>query len=89
MAALHLGVSRPESLVGGTISKHAVAIGAFLLFRAMPDHAGKALQRHQRLAGIGPFLELFDRDVVERLTAGALVEQRAGVLTMCGPRGRS
>src|SRR5437763_856620 len=49
-----------------------------LLFRALPDHAGKALQRHQRLAGIGPFLEFFDRDVIERLAAGALVEQRAG-----------
>src|SRR5512140_379344 len=26
-----------------------------LLFRTLPDHAGKAFQRHQRLAGIGPF----------------------------------
>src|SRR3954447_7223984 len=53
------------------------AASALLLFRALPDHAGKALQRHQRLAGIGPFLKLFDRDVIERLAAGTLLEQRA------------
>src|ERR1700692_604366 len=58
-------------------SKHPVAIAAFLLFRALPDHAGKALQRHQRLAGIGPFLQLLDRDVIERLPAGAPHKQRA------------
>src|SRR5581483_5941128 len=48
-----------------------------LLLRALPDHAGKALQRHQRLAGIGPFLQLFDGDVIERLPSGATSEQRA------------
>src|SRR5437660_10613105 len=51
---------------------------ALLLFRALPDNAGKALQRHQRLAGIGPFLQLLDRDVIERLAPGALVEERTG-----------
>src|ERR1700687_3691218 len=58
-------------------SKHPVAIAAFLPFRALPDHAGKALQRHQRLAGVRPFLQLLDRDVVERLPAGAPRKQRA------------
>ena len=51
--------------------KHPLALEAFCLFRALPDHAGKTLQRHQRLAGIGPLLQLFNRDVVERLAAGA------------------
>src|SRR6266702_412888 len=55
-----------------------LAARALLLFRALPDHARKTRQRHQRLAGIGPFLELFDGDVIERLTAGALLEQCAG-----------
>ncbi len=50
---------------------------AALLLRALPDHAGKAFQRHQRLAGIGPFLQLFDGDVIERLPPGAAREQRA------------
>src|SRR5689334_9815519 len=43
------------------------ARGAAFLLRALPDHAGKALQRHQRLAGIGPFLQFLDCDVIERL----------------------
>src|SRR5262249_15587328 len=47
------------------------ATHAFLLFRALPDHARKTLQRHQRLAGVSPFLQLLDRDVIERLAAGA------------------
>ena len=50
---------------------HHFAAAAPLPFRALPDHAGKAFQRHQRLAGIGPFLQLLDRDVIERLAAGA------------------
>src|SRR5271166_3083546 len=50
---------------------------ALLLFRALPDHAGKTLQRHQRLAGIGPLLQLLDRDVIKRLPAGAPGKQRA------------
>src|SRR6266404_1435907 len=48
MAALH-AISCPGS-------KHPLALAAFFLFRALPDHARKALQRHQRLAGPGPFL---------------------------------
>src|SRR5205814_4206053 len=58
-------------------SKYPVMIDALLLFRALPDHAGKALQRHQRLAGIGPFLQFLDRDVIERLPAGTAGEKRA------------
>src|SRR5665647_1239353 len=60
-----------------TCSKHPLAITALLLFRALPDHAGKTLQRHQRLAGPGPLLQLLDRDVIERLPAGAARKQRA------------
>src|ERR1700722_5362296 len=48
-------------------SEHPLKIAALLLFRALADHAGKALQRPQRVAGIGPFLHLLDRDVIERL----------------------
>jgi hypothetical protein len=55
-------------------SKHPLAIPTFLLFRALPDHAGKAFQRHQRLAGVGPFLQFLDCDVIERLPAGATRE---------------
>src|SRR5258706_2604315 len=50
-----------------TRSKHPVMIEALLPHRALPDHAGKTLQRHQRLAGIGPLLQFLDRDVIERL----------------------
>src|SRR6187397_1486388 len=50
---------------------------AFFPFRALPDPAGKALQGDQRRAGIGPFLQLLDGVVVERLAAGAALEQRA------------
>src|SRR6266850_5577333 len=52
-------------------------IEALFLFRTLPDHAGKPFQRHQRLAGIGPFLQLLDGDMIERLPAGAPGEQRA------------
>src|SRR4029453_10195617 len=55
-----------------------IAARALLLFRALPDHAGISLQRHQRFAGIGPFLQFLDRDVIERLPTGAAREQRAG-----------
>src|SRR6201981_1028323 len=44
---------------------------ASLLLGALPNHARKPLQRRQRLAGIGPFLQLFDGDVIERLATGA------------------
>src|SRR5580704_3391285 len=50
---------------------------ALFLLRALPDHAGKAFQRHQRLAGIGPFLQFLDREVIERLPAGTAGKQRA------------
>src|SRR5690348_1119026 len=48
-----------------------------LLLRALPDHAGITLQRHQRLAGVGPLLQFLDREMIERLAAGAATEQRA------------
>src|SRR6266478_5140256 len=51
-------------------------IDALLPFRALPDHAGKTLERHQRLAGVGPFLQFLDRDVIERLPAGTARKQR-------------
>ena len=50
---------------------HPLTVSALLLFRALPDHAGISLQRHQRFAGVGPFLQLLDRDVIERLPPGA------------------
>jgi hypothetical protein len=82
MPALRQGTigprSRPSEIAAREF-KGIIARCALLLFRALPDHAGKSLQRHQRLAGIGPFLQLLDRDVVERLPAGALREQRAQI----------
>src|SRR5882757_7165124 len=57
--------------------EHPFAVGAFLLFRALPDHARKTFQRHQRLAAVGPFLQFLDRDVIERLPPGAAGKQRA------------
>src|SRR3974390_2384428 len=57
--------------------ERVLAGGAPLLLRALPDHAGKTLQRHQRLAGPGPFLQLLDGEVIERLAAGPPREQRA------------
>src|SRR6202790_1211830 len=72
MAGLH-----PRTQALRARSEHPLAIDLLLLFRALPDHAGKPLQRHQRLAGIGPFLQLLDRDVIERLAAGAPRKQRA------------
>src|ERR1035437_8293285 len=59
------------------MSKQPVMTDAFLLFRALPDHAAKALQRHQRLAGIGSLLQLLAGDMVERLPDGTAGEQRA------------
>src|SRR5664279_2702370 len=69
MAALH-AVSSPGS-------KHPFMLHPLLLFRALPDHARKTLQRHQRFAGPGPFLQFLDRDMVERLAAGTPGKQRA------------
>src|SRR5260370_12197002 len=59
-----------------TRSKHPVMIEALLPHRALPDHAGKTLQRHQRLAGIGPLLQFLDRDVIERLAARSAGKKR-------------
>src|SRR5216683_6065604 len=66
-----------RSSVFATELERVVAPRTLLLFRALPDHAGKAFQGHQRLAGIGPLLQFLDRDVIERLAAGAAREQRA------------
>src|SRR5260221_11139091 len=71
MTLQHHPASRPFKA-----SKHPLMIDAFLPFRALPDHAGKTLQRHQRLAGIGPFLQFLDRDVIERLAAGSAGKKR-------------
>src|SRR5713226_5913870 len=57
--------------------EHSVMIDALLPFRTLPDHAGKTLQRHQRLARIGPLLQFLDRDVIERLAAGSAGKKRA------------
>src|SRR6185312_545811 len=45
--------------------EYSLAICALLPFRALPDHAGITFQRHQRLAGVGPFLQFLDGDVIE------------------------
>src|SRR5437016_12093151 len=74
MAALRHRTRQWQAAISG--SKHPVMIEALLL-RALPDHAGKTFQRHQRLAGIGPLLQFLDRDVIERLAAGAAGEKRA------------
>src|SRR5258706_5944294 len=71
MTLQHHPASRPFKA-----SKHPLMIDAFLPFRALPDHAGKTLQRHQRLAGIGPFLQFLDRDVIEWLAAGSAGKER-------------
>src|SRR3954465_6719336 len=47
-----------------------------VLFRALPHHARKTLERDQRLAAKGPFLLFLDADMVERLPAGAAKKQR-------------
>src|SRR5262249_15691901 len=39
--------------------------------------AGIALKRNQRLADVGPVLQFFDGDVVNRLTASAALKERA------------
>src|SRR3954469_20162046 len=54
----------------GIVPGHAV-----LLFGTLPDHAGESFQRHKGRAGISPFPELLDGDVIERLPAGAPSEQ--------------
>src|SRR5262249_19968948 len=50
---------------------------ATFLLGSLAEHAGIALERNQRLAGIGPVLHLFDGDVVNRLTAGAALKESA------------
>src|SRR6185312_16736985 len=85
MAALHPKIASKEASRTGVAkphfgfwrSEHPFTADALLLFLAIPDHAGKALQRHQRLAGIGPFLHLLDGDMIARLPAGTAREQRA------------
>src|SRR5437660_7434081 len=76
-AALRPGHERCASNIPAGEFEGIVA-GAFPFLRALPDPAGKALQRHQRRAGISPFLQLFDGVVIERLAAGAARKQRAG-----------
>src|SRR6266436_7996013 len=66
-----------RSSVFATELERVVAPRTLLLFRALPDHTGKAFQGHQRLAGIGPLLQFLDRDVIERLAAGSAGKKRA------------
>src|SRR5215472_5048433 len=69
-------IAQVSDIVAGEVER-VLARPSALSLRALPDHAGKALQRHQRLAGIGPFLQFLDGDVIERLASGAAREQRA------------
>src|SRR3974390_639761 len=68
--------SRESDIVAAELER-VVTRRAPLLLRALPHHARKTVERHQRLAGIGPLLKLLDCDVIERLTPGAAREQRA------------
>src|SRR5450755_2803844 len=52
-------------------------IETLLLVRALPDDAGETLQRHQRLAGPGPLLQLLDGDMIKRLPSGTAGKKRA------------
>src|SRR5258705_12577168 len=56
--------------------EHPLMIDALLPLRALPDHARKTLQRHQRLAGIGPLLQFLDGDMIERLAGGSAGKKR-------------
>src|SRR5215468_2871626 len=56
--------------------RNALLYATFLL-GSLAEHAGIALERNQRLAGIGPVLHLFDGDVVNRLAAGAALKESA------------
>src|SRR5260370_13080516 len=51
-------------------SEQPVMIDTLLPFRALPDYAGKPLQRHQPLAGVGPLLQLLQRDMIDQLEVG-------------------
>ncbi len=46
-------------------------------FGALAHHAGIAFQRRQRLAAIRPFRRLIQIEMIERLAAGARLEERA------------
>src|SRR6185295_6153822 len=48
--------STHSKIVAGELER-IVAGEASFSFRALPDHTGKALQRYQRFAEIGPFLK--------------------------------
>src|SRR5262245_36641014 len=52
-------------------SRHRPFLGA------LPEHAGIALERHKRLAGIGPVLLLLEGDVIDRLAASAALKEGA------------
>src|SRR5689334_17769330 len=57
--------------------RERIVVDALLLARTIPHHARKTLEWHQRLAGVSPLLQLLDADVVDRLAAGAALEQCA------------
>ena len=58
-------------------SKQSGPVRPILLSRSLPDDTRISLQRYERLAGVDPFLQLFDADVIQRLAAGAGRKQRA------------
>src|SRR5689334_25222312 len=58
--------------------EHSFTFAALPRLRALPDDSRKTLQGDQRLTGIRPFLQLLDRDMIERLSAGTADKQRAG-----------
>ena len=60
-----------------TPSQYSRLQHGWLLFGALPEHAGIALERHKPLAGIGPVLLLLEGDVIDRLAASAALKERA------------
>jgi hypothetical protein len=46
------------------------------LLRAFPNNPGKTIERNERLAGVGPFAQFVDSDMITRLSASPMIEQR-------------
>src|SRR5262245_39509301 len=64
--------------VAGDLKNHRL-----FSLRPRPHHARKALERDQALAEIRPLLQLLDRDVIKRLAARAIGEERARNIDHC------
>jgi hypothetical protein len=58
-------------------SERRETVGPLLPSGTLPDDARKSFERDERLAGIGPVLQLLNAEVIQRLPAGAAQEQRA------------